>query len=83
MNTEAFDIQVSIEDPIRELGQSIVVGNPSTMREITVMDERVSALVQHIRLSKLKHDFMLDFVSNPVEFINKWIASQSRDLEVP
>ncbi|CAJ0765190.1 11277_t:CDS:2, partial [Entrophospora sp. SA101] len=38
--------------------------------------------IQSINNSKAKRDFLLNFANSPIEFINKWIASQSRDLEI-
>jgi SWI/SNF-related matrix-associated actin-dependent regulator of chromatin subfamily D len=39
-------------------------------------------MIQAIHSSKLKRDFMNSFIQNPVEFINRWVASQSKDLKV-
>jgi SWI/SNF-related matrix-associated actin-dependent regulator of chromatin subfamily D len=39
-------------------------------------------MIHQIYNHRLKRDFMLTFASDPVEFIQQWIASQSRDLEV-
>jgi SWI/SNF-related matrix-associated actin-dependent regulator of chromatin subfamily D len=30
----------------------------------------------------VKRDFLREFASSPCEFINRWVASQNRDLEV-
>ncbi|KAI9351770.1 hypothetical protein DFJ73DRAFT_830809 [Zopfochytrium polystomum] len=38
--------------------------------------------IEDIHHAKLKRDFMLAYAKDPVNFINKWIASQSRDLEM-
>lgn len=43
---------------------------------------QIESLVQAINQCKLKRDFMLSFSEDPVGFINQWVASQSRDLEV-
>ncbi|KAI8901336.1 SWI/SNF complex 60 kDa subunit [Globomyces pollinis-pini] len=82
MNTQAFDINVTVPDPIRERYNKVAVGNASVQREISQLDDKISALIQSINLAKLKRDFMASFVENPVKFINDWIGSQSRDLEV-
>lgn len=82
MNPEAFDIQVPVDDALREQYKSLVVGNPAVMREIGILDDKIAAVVQSIHATKLKHDFMRNFAEDPVGFINKWVESQSRDLQV-
>ncbi|KAJ3272401.1 snoRNP complex protein nop56 [Terramyces sp. JEL0728] len=81
-HTAAFDIQVPVPDPIREKFQQVNLGNIPLQREIATLDEKIAAIIQTINLSKLKRDFMISFTKDPVNFINKWVASQSRDLEV-
>ncbi len=43
---------------------------------------QISAVVQALHSSKLKKDFMTAFVEDPVGFLNKWVSSQSKDLQV-
>jgi SWI/SNF-related matrix-associated actin-dependent regulator of chromatin subfamily D len=81
-NSQAFDIQVPVVDPVREKLAQANIGNATINREIASLDDKIAAVVQTINLSKLKRDFMRGFVNDPVNFINQWIASQSRDLEV-
>ncbi|KAI8903988.1 SWI/SNF-related matrix-associated actin-dependent regulator of chromatin subfamily D member 1-like protein [Gorgonomyces haynaldii] len=81
VNPQAYDIQVTIEDPLRENALSLA-SNVGIVRDLNVLDEKIASLVQAVRLSQLKRDFMLEFTSDPVGFINKWIASQSKDLQV-
>ena len=57
-------------------------GNPQLIREISSLDDKICALVQTINLSKLKRDFMRNFSNDPVNFIQQFTASQSRDLEI-
>ncbi|KAG8906426.1 SWI/SNF complex component snf12 [Tulasnella sp. 403] len=42
----------------------------------------IAQAAQAVRNSKLKRDFLLSFAENPQKFIQTWIASQARDLEV-
>jgi SWI/SNF-related matrix-associated actin-dependent regulator of chromatin subfamily D len=82
MNPQAFDITVQVTDPIRDTYVAAGQASGNMQKEIAVLDEKICALVQSIHVSKLKRDFMTGFSTDPVTFINKWIASQSRDLEV-
>ncbi|KAJ3043895.1 SWI SNF, matrix associated, actin dependent regulator of chromatin, sub d, member 3 [Rhizophlyctis rosea] len=78
----AYDIEVEVDDPIREKMRSAVQPSPALVQEITGLDEKIATLVQGINHCKLKRDFMLAFSKDPVGFINQWVASQSRDLEI-
>ncbi|KAJ3090497.1 SWI SNF, matrix associated, actin dependent regulator of chromatin, sub d, member 1 [Quaeritorhiza haematococci] len=78
----AYDIEVEVDDPVRQQLQSAITENPNLQREITMLDDKIVALVHAINESKLKRDFMLSFAKDPVGFINSWVASQSRDLEL-
>ncbi len=82
MNSQAFDIPVLVNDPIRERYVQTVQGSIPLQREISVLDEKICALVQTINMSKLKRDFLRNYAADPVNFIKQWTASQSRDLEV-
>lgn len=82
MGTQAYDIPVQVTDPIRDTYIKASTATVNIQKEIGVLDEKICALVQSVQTSKLKRDFMLGFASDPVNFINNWIASQSRDLEV-
>jgi SWI/SNF-related matrix-associated actin-dependent regulator of chromatin subfamily D len=79
---QAYDIQVPVNDPVRERLSQASVGNVALQKEISLLDDKIAAIIQTINLSKLKRDFMCGFVQDPVTFINQWVASQSRDLEV-
>ncbi|KAJ1557186.1 SWI/SNF complex component snf12, partial [Cladochytrium tenue] len=41
----------------------------------------ISKAIEAIHQAKLKREFMLAFAKDPVNFVNRWVASQSRDLE--
>jgi SWI/SNF-related matrix-associated actin-dependent regulator of chromatin subfamily D len=38
--------------------------------------------IQSMQNSKTKRDFLLRFANDPADFLDRWVASQSRDLEV-
>lgn len=59
-----------------------LVSSAQTQKEILGLDDKIVQCVQSINNSKIKRDFLLQFSKEPVDFINKWIASQARDLEV-
>jgi SWI/SNF-related matrix-associated actin-dependent regulator of chromatin subfamily D len=81
-STTAYDIDVELENPIRDRIKMITQRHGILQRELSVLDEQISAIVQSIHESKSKRDFMKSFSDDPVLFLNSWIGSQSRDLEV-
>ncbi|CAG8498667.1 14363_t:CDS:10 [Funneliformis caledonium] len=77
----AYDIEVEFDDPNKTRLPSIF-SNVANQREIQTFDDKIVQCVQSINNSKTKRDFLLNFAKSPVEFINKWVESQSRDLEL-
>lgn len=82
MHPYAYDLVVSIDDPLREAFKQTT--NPSAMlsREIALCDDRITALCTSIHASKLSRDFYKAFSADPVTFLNRWIESQAKDLAV-
>lgn len=80
-SAKAYDIEVELDSEVRQKMTHIVT-SAQTQKEILSMDDKIIQCVQSINNSKIKRDFLLQFSKEPVDFINKWIASQARDLEV-
>ncbi|KAJ3334322.1 SWI SNF, matrix associated, actin dependent regulator of chromatin, sub d, member 3 [Blyttiomyces sp. JEL0837] len=79
----AYDIPIDIEDPESSRVSRILNGGDVGMqRQILEIDEMISELVAGVHEAKLKREFMVNFARDPVNFVKKWVASQSRDLEV-
>ncbi|EMR09612.1 hypothetical protein PNEG_02195 [Pneumocystis murina B123] len=77
----AYDIQVDIDDPIREKMINIL-SSISSHKKIEELDDQIASVIQEINSSKVKHSFFERFAQNPAVFIKKWLSSQSRDLEI-
>jgi SWI/SNF-related matrix-associated actin-dependent regulator of chromatin subfamily D len=43
---------------------------------------QISDLIGQINASRFKREFMLAFSNDPAKFINQWVASQVRDMQV-
>lgn len=79
-----YDIRVSVDDPIRAAYMNFM-NNPSTavsLREIDSLNNNLTLLIQAISHSKSKHTFLDSFSKHPSKFIQKWLSSQKRDLEI-
>ncbi|KAJ8656680.1 hypothetical protein O0I10_007527 [Lichtheimia ornata] len=77
---EAYDLDVELDSIIR---QKMIASVASTQaqKEVLALDDKIVQCVQNINNSKSRRDFLLHFAQHPVNFINKWIATQTRDLE--
>ncbi|GAA5809991.1 hypothetical protein MFLAVUS_003406 [Mucor flavus] len=80
-SSKCYDIEVELDSIVRQKMMNIV-SSTQTQKEIMGLDDKIVQCVQSINNSKIKRDFLVQFSKEPVEFINKWIASQARDLEV-
>ncbi|TPX32072.1 hypothetical protein SmJEL517_g04788 [Synchytrium microbalum] len=79
----AFDVEVEFTDQSRKnVVAAITQGAPNVEKEIAALDEKMSHLVAQVGACNVKRDFLLGFVKDPISFLNTWVASQSRDLEV-
>lgn len=55
---------------------------PRTLKEIAAFDEQLALVVQAIAHSKAKHAFFSSMSKDPANFVQRWMSSQRRDLEV-
>ncbi|CAB72235.1 SWI/SNF and RSC complexes subunit ssr3 [Schizosaccharomyces pombe] len=76
-----FDIRINTEDPRHSQIRSFLATMMS-QDKIRSIDDKLTELIQAITYSQSKYDFMKKFSESPIEFINEWIESQSRDLEI-
>jgi len=80
---KAFDIEIDVDDyaskmRVREVMTAL---SPETAQHIQQLDDEISLSVVSVRNSKVKRDFLESFAKDPAEFIERWLASQARDLE--
>jgi len=80
---KAFDIEIDVDDYASKLkAKEVLVGlSTETSQQIQELDEEISFAVMSVRNSKLKRDFLESFAKDPTSFIERWLASQARDLE--
>ncbi|KAH7096157.1 SWI/SNF complex 60 kDa subunit [Auriculariales sp. MPI-PUGE-AT-0066] len=80
----AFDVDIETEDiALREKQKAVVFNqSPESLKAIQEIDDEVAQVAQMVRNAKEKRDFLLQFAEDPVKFVDRWLASQSRDLEV-
>ncbi|CAD5221890.1 unnamed protein product [Bursaphelenchus okinawaensis] len=79
-NTCCYDIDVEMDDPVKNQMQNFLQ-NHQNMPDIGVLDQRIYDIVEQINEWKTRRDFYAGFADDPKSFIQKWLASQSRDLK--
>ncbi|KIV79059.1 hypothetical protein PV11_06647 [Exophiala sideris] len=77
-----YDVQVQVEDPLRALILKMTSSpeNQAIMRQIQKIDEELAVLIQKMYHIKAKHTFFSSMAKDPIGFIDKWLASQKKDL---
>lgn len=89
-----YDILVPTQDPFRAAlhGLTYFPPGPSSpahanqtrqiLNELARLDDVLALAVQGVTHSKAKHAFFSSMVNDPAKFINRWVSSQRRDLQV-
>ncbi|OBZ86105.1 SWI/SNF-related matrix-associated actin-dependent regulator of chromatin subfamily D member 1 [Choanephora cucurbitarum] len=77
----AYDIDVELDNVARQRMMNAVAAT-QLQKDVMALDDKIVQCVQSINNSKIKRDFLTQFCVSPIEFINKWITSQARDLEI-
>jgi len=89
LSSHCYDLDVELDDPtfkskISSLlsSTSLNAANNTLPKQIHAQDEQIMQYIQSMHNSKTKRDFLLRFANDPTDFLDRWVASQSRDLEV-
>lgn len=79
-----YDIPVLLDDPLRDTLRQIIQSptHGPTLQNIARIDDRLALVVQAMTHSKAKHGFFTSMSVDPANFVNRWISSQKRDLDV-
>lgn len=79
-----YDILIPVDDPLRAKMSALISStrDAQSIRTLINEDENIALLVQQLNYSKAKYDFWVSMSEDPATFINRWVASQKRDLEV-
>lgn len=52
------------------------------LRQLSLYDDHLALVISAIAHSKAKHAFLSEMSRDPVGFVNRWVRSQKRDMEV-
>lgn len=79
----AWDVDVKLEDTVLKsrMAQAVAQMTNESARDLVKLDDEIAVHVQSLNNSHIKRTFMRSFADDPQNFIQTWIASQSRDLE--
>merc|ERR1739838_859177 len=78
--TACYDIDVEVDDTLKTQMNNFLLSTTS-QQEIQSLDNKIHETVETINSLKTSREFLLEFCSDPQEFINKWLQSQSRALK--
>lgn len=82
MGDAIYDFEIEVDDPVRAEMAKVLENWYSNQDEIMQIDEQIALTVESLNSSRMKRDFFQSMADNPVDFINKWTESQSRDLRL-
>ncbi|KZT05056.1 SWI/SNF complex 60 kDa subunit [Laetiporus sulphureus 93-53] len=78
----AWDVELKLDDSALKTRMAYVVQMATeSMRDLAKLDDEIALHVQSLNNSHLKRTFLRAFADDPQQFIQTWLASQSRDLE--
>lgn len=77
-----YTLRVRTPSPLLALRATVKHQHPQTLRQISAYDDNLATLMQALTHSKAKHAFLSELSRDPVGFMQRWIKSQKRDLEV-
>lgn len=79
-----YDIQLPIDSTLRTAMQEHL-RSPTyapALQEIAKLNDETAVIIAALQHSKAKHIFLTNLSKYPVEWLNKWVNSQQRDLEI-
>ena len=79
--TACYDIDVEVDDTLKTQMNSFLLSTAS-QQEIQTLDNKIHETVETINQMKTNREFFLSFAKDPQLFINKWLISQSRGMEL-
>ena len=79
-----YDVRVAVDDPLKEKMATFLnnAGFAGMLKEVAGLDEQLGTIVQAIHKSKAKHTFLKSLSEDPSTFVQNWLSSQKRDLDV-
>jgi SWI/SNF-related matrix-associated actin-dependent regulator of chromatin subfamily D len=79
-----YDIRVAVDDPVRAKMLPFI-HNPqygAMLKDVAGLDDQLATMVTAIAASKAKHAFLSGLSNDPAGFMQRWLSSQTRDLEM-
>lgn len=77
-----YDLEIKTDDPVRAELIKIADNWESEQQQILAIDEQIAACVHGLNQSCSRRDFFTHLAEDPVNFVDKWVASQARDLKI-
>jgi len=82
--SKCFDLEIEADDTAYKERVKAVITKLTSVGavDLTAVDDEIAQGAQAVRTSNLKREFFLSLASNPQTFIQKWLTSQSKDLDL-
>lgn len=77
-----YDLEIKTDDPIRAQLLNIIETWKYEQQKILDIDEQIAVCAHGLNQSCARRDFFMQLAEDPVNFIDRWVASQARDLKI-
>eukprot|EP00070_Physeter_catodon_P014315 XP_023971498.1 SWI/SNF-related matrix-associated actin-dependent regulator of chromatin subfamily D member 2-like [Physeter catodon] len=78
--TACYDIDVEVDDPLKAQMSNFPAS--TTHQHVASLDVKIHETIESINRLKTQRDLMLNFSTDPQDFIQEWLRSQHRDLKI-
>ena len=80
-----YNVPVIVPTPFEGILERLFAPHPAKLQDLKDMiaiKERVVRLLQAIRECVARHEFYTSYTKDPVRFLEKYLSSQKRDMEI-
>lgn len=77
----AWDIEVNDDDQSKDYVMA-TLQSLSSQKDVSAYDNEITSLIQKIKGAYSRYDFYSQLAEDPVPFLDKWLASQNRDINL-
>lgn len=74
------EIDVEVEENAKDYPMGALMMSNANIQELQQLDEKICDTLEAIKLTRTNYDLFISFAKDPHQFTNRWLASQTSDL---
>lgn len=75
-----YEIDVEVEESAKDFTMGALMMSNTNIQELQQLDEKICDTLEAIKLTRTNYDLFNSFAKDPHQFTNRWLATQSSDL---